>query len=71
MGYINISDQLKEEAKDVIKNLPVDSVVMLTGDNALSARYIADQVGIDIVISEVLPEGKYEIIERIKQHTYI
>ena len=70
LALIAVSDVIKEDSKEAIELIKGLGIVpvMLTGDNALSARYIADQVGIDIVISDVLPEGKYEIIERIKKH---
>ena len=70
LALFAVSDVIKEDSKEAIDNIKGLGIVpvMLTGDNALSARYIADQVGIDIVISDVLPEGKYQIIEQIKKH---
>jgi Au+-exporting ATPase len=41
-------------------------VAMITGDNARTARAIANQLGIDEVIAEVMPEGKVEAIRRLK-----
>lgn len=70
IGIIAVSDVVKEDSKEAIskiKNLGIVPV-MLTGDNALSAHFIADQVGIDYVVSDVLPEGKLEIIEEMKKH---
>ena len=70
IGIIAVSDSLKEDsisAIDKIKKLGIVPV-MLTGDNAYAAQYIANQVGIDYVISDVLPEGKLEIIERLKKY---
>ena len=70
IGIIAVSDVVKEDSKEAIrkiKNLGIVPV-MLTGDNELSARYIADQVGIDYVVSNVLPEGKLEIINNIKKN---
>ena len=40
--------------------------ILLTGDNATVARTVADQVGIDEVISEVLPTGKVDVIKRLQ-----
>ena len=70
IGVIAVSDTIKKDSKDAIekiKNLGIVPV-MLTGDNEYSAKYIANQVGIDHVISNVLPEGKLEIIEKIKKY---
>ena len=41
-------------------------VVMLTGDNEQTARAIGEQAGVDEVIAGVLPEGKEEVIRRLK-----
>ena len=65
-----MSDVVKEDSKDAIEKIKGLGIVpiMLTGDNSLSARYIADQVGIDYVISDVLPESKLETINIIKKY---
>lgn len=70
IGIIAVSDVIKENSKEAIndiKNLGIIPI-MLTGDNYLSAKYIADQVGIEYVISDVLPEGKLEVIETLKKY---
>ena len=70
IGIIAVSDVIKEDSKEAIsyiKNLGIVPI-MLTGDNSLSAQYIADQVGIEYVLSGLLPEGKLEAIERIKKN---
>ena len=70
IGIIAVSDSIKDDAIETIKNIKALGIVpiMLTGDNELSARYIADQVGITHVISGVLPEGKQEVIDTIKKY---
>lgn len=42
-------------------------VAMITGDNARTAQAIANQLGIDEVVAEVLPEGKVEAVDRLKE----
>jgi Cu+-exporting ATPase len=68
-GIIAVSDTLKPEATDVIKELKNMGikVIMLTGDNERTARAIASQLGIDEVISQVLPGQKAEVIRKLKQ----
>lgn len=70
IGIIAVADSIKEDAIKTIKNIKALGIVpiMLTGDNELSARYIASQVGIEHVISGVLPEGKEEVINSIKRY---
>ena len=70
IGIIAVSDSIKEDAIETIKNIKALGIVpiMLTGDNELSASYIASQVGIEHVISGVLPEGKEEVINTIKRY---
>ncbi|MBQ7667920.1 MAG: cadmium-translocating P-type ATPase [Clostridia bacterium] len=63
LGYINISDKIKEEAKHVVNKLSINRTIMLTGDNAEIARKVAEQIGVDEVRSELLPEDKIKEIE--------
>ena len=60
IGLIALSDTIKESAIEAISKLHRKGikVIMLTGDNHLAALYIAKQVNIDDVISEVLPSEK-------------
>lgn len=64
----SISDQLKSTAQDAVLKLQKMnlSVVMITGDNAKSAAAIADQLGIERTLSEVLPEDKSGEIKRMQ-----
>jgi P-type Cu2+ transporter len=60
VGVLGIADAPRETAADAVKQLHQAGieVVMLTGDNQATARRIADQLGIDTVIAEVLPADK-------------
>jgi Cu+-exporting ATPase len=59
-GIISVSDALKPDSKDAIQRMHDVGlkVVLLTGDNRVTAEAVAAQVGIDEVIAEVLPEDK-------------
>jgi Cu2+-exporting ATPase/Cu+-exporting ATPase len=68
IGLIALSDTLKDEAIQAIKNLHKRGLetIMLTGDNKLAARHIADLAGIDEVIAEVLPHEKASKIKELQ-----
>ena len=59
-GIISVSDAIKADAKDAIRRMHDNGlkVVLLTGDNPVTAEAVAEQVGIDKVIAEVLPQDK-------------
>lgn len=68
LAIIAVADTLKDSAKSTIQELHRlgIKVIMLTGDNKQTAKYIADQVGIDEVIAEVLPNEKSEKIKELQ-----
>lgn len=66
LGFIVISDQIKDDAKTAVKNLKktgVSKIVMLTGDSGKAAEKAASQLGITEVFSELLPQDKVSKIE--------
>jgi Cu+-exporting ATPase len=68
-GVIAIADTMRPETPEVVARLSKKGlkVIMLTGDNEVTARAVAQQAGIDEVIAQVLPDRKAAEIERLKQ----
>lgn len=69
-GYIVISDKLKKDSKQAIKSLNelgIKDTVMLTGDREITAKDIANKIGISKVYSELLPAQKVEKLEEISK----
>lgn len=69
LGKIIIGDEIKPEAKEVIKALKSMKInpVMLTGDKELSARNVADQLGINDYKAKLLPLDKVNEVEKLKK----
>jgi Cu+-exporting ATPase len=69
VNMIAVEDPLKETAAGVIKELKRRNITpyMITGDQEITARYIADKLGIEHVFSEVLPHEKAEKVHQIQQ----
>ena len=68
LAIVMVADTVKPEAFDAVQNLHTlgIQVVMLTGDDKNTARFIATQVGIDEVVAEVLPEDKLNKIKELQ-----
>lgn len=67
-GYILIADEIKDDAAQAIRDLKrvgVEQIVMLTGDNKVVAQDVANRLGLDSYVAELLPEGKVEAIEQL------
>lgn len=67
-GAVAVADSVKDSAADAVAALHARGLrtMLLTGDNPATAAAIAAQVGIDDVIAEVLPEGKVDVIEQLR-----
>lgn len=68
LGYILIADEIKEDAAECIRGLKaegVNRVIMLTGDRKETADYVASQIGLKEVHSELLPGDKVDEVEKI------
>ncbi len=69
IGIIAVADVIKEDSPQAIKELQNMGihVVMLTGDNERTAKAVGAQAGVDQVIAGVLPDGKENVIRRLKK----
>jgi len=63
VGIISVSDAIKTDSKEAIRRM----VVLLTGDNRVTAEAVAEQVGIDEVIAEVLPKDKADKVAELQE----
>jgi P-type Cu+ transporter len=68
LGFVMVADEIKAESVDAVKNLHAlgIKVVMLTGDDEQTAKYIASLVGISDVVAQVLPQDKLEKIKELQ-----
>lgn len=67
IGYIVISDEIKEDSKSAITELNkiAKQTVMLTGDSKSTAEHVAQELGVKKVFSELLPAQKVEELEKL------
>ncbi|MCK4585132.1 heavy metal translocating P-type ATPase, partial [candidate division WOR-3 bacterium] len=72
-GLLAVADSLKEDAVDSIQTLKEMGfrTLMLTGDNEKTAQAIANKVGIDEVLSNVLPQDKQKLIEKLQEEQMV
>ncbi|UTD03351.1 heavy metal translocating P-type ATPase [Treponema socranskii subsp. buccale] len=70
LGIIAVADVAKSDSGEAVRALHDEgiAVVMLTGDNRRTARAVAKTVGIRSVVSDVLPDGKDEVISRLQTY---
>lgn len=69
VALIGVKDIVKENVSGVIASLKKKNinVVMLTGDNEVTAKKIAENVGIETVVANVMPSQKAEYVEKLKK----
>lgn len=69
IGFIALADEIRSESPEVIKSLHNLGlkVAMLTGDNEVVAKGVADELGIDTYFADVLPEDKYKHIKELQE----
>lgn len=72
LGVIRLADRARPEAAQAIaaaRRLGVRRVVMLTGDNAAVAKSIAGDLGIDEVYSDLLPQDKIALVQKLRRES--
>ena len=69
LGIIAVADVAKPDSAEAVRALYGEGIaaVMLTGDNRCTARAVAKTVGITSVVSDVLPDGKDEVVSRLQK----
>lgn len=71
LGMFGLSDEIREESKDVVSSLHkmgIRRTVMLTGDHHVTAERVAAKVGVTDFYGDLLPEAKATAIEELKNH---
>lgn len=68
-GLLAVADPVKKDSAEAIRELHKENIriVMVTGDNQATARAVAGKLGIDEVVSEVMPEEKTEAVKRFQK----
>lgn len=68
LGIVSVADRVKETSREAIGSLQKlgIEVYMVTGDNSRAAEYVGEQVGMNRVIAEVMPEEKADVIYRLQ-----
>jgi Cu+-exporting ATPase len=67
-GILGVADPIKEATPEAIRRLHGEEIriVMITGDNRTTARAVADKLGLDDVVAEVLPDQKADAVKRLQ-----
>jgi Cu+-exporting ATPase len=69
VGLVSVSDPIKETTPEAIKKLHNEGIriVILTGDNEATAKAVAEKLGIDDFVAEVMPEDKADAVKRYQE----
>ncbi|PIP06412.1 MAG: copper-transporting ATPase [Syntrophobacterales bacterium CG_4_8_14_3_um_filter_49_14] len=72
-GLLAVADPIKETTPEAIKRLHAEGIriVMLTGDNKVTAGAVAKKLNLDEVVAEVLPDQKAEEVKKFQQGGYV
>ncbi|HKR59074.1 MAG TPA: copper-translocating P-type ATPase, partial [Pyrinomonadaceae bacterium] len=72
-GLLGVADPIKETTPEAVRQLHNEGVkiVMVTGDNSTTANAVAEKLGIDEVIADVLPEQKIEAVKRLQNEGHV
>jgi P-type Cu+ transporter len=72
-GLLGVADTLKESAPEAIAALRAEglAIVMLTGDNRVTAQAVARKLGIEAVLAEVLPDEKAQEVARLREAGHV
>ena len=74
LGYLCFNDTARKEAKegiDILKSMGVEKTVMLTGDRKEAAEKICDEIGIDELEAQLLPEDKLSSLKALKEDNFV
>ncbi len=69
LGWLELRDQLRPSSKDAIAGMQRSGleVIMLTGDQQATAEHLAEEVGINTVLADVLPDAKGEAVRTLRE----
>ena len=74
LGYLCFNDTARKEAKegiDTLKSMGIEKTVMLTGDRREAAEKICDEIGIDTLEAQLLPEDKLSSLKALKEDNFV
>ena len=72
-GLVGVADPIKATTLTAIENLHKEGIkiIMLTGDNEVTAKAVAKKLNLDNVVAQVLPDEKLEIVKKLKQDNHV